>query len=52
MQSLGNLRMIRNKDDEAKKYLSQVYNIIMKFKKVSEDLSNEKGELPAIEFRM
>jgi hypothetical protein len=35
--------MIRNKDDEAKKYLSQVYNIIMKFKKASEDLSSDKA---------
>jgi len=35
--------MVRNSDDEAKKYLSQVYNIIMKSKKASEDLSNEKA---------
>jgi hypothetical protein len=31
--------MVRNKDDEAKKYLAQVYNIIMKSKKASEDLT-------------
>lgn len=45
--------MVRNNDNEAKKYLSQVYNIIMKTKKASEDLRNESvSSLPNIEFRM
>ena len=48
LQSLGNLRMIRNKDAEAKKYLNEVYNIIMKTKKEE----NASKQLPSIDFRM
>lgn len=52
LQSLGNLRMIRNKDDEAKKYLNTVYNIIMKIKKDVDQQESASKQLPSIDFRM
>jgi hypothetical protein len=58
LQSLGNLRMVRNKDDEAKVHLGKVYKQIMKFKERENDLGSmttpNKGvdHLPSIDFRM
>lgn len=43
LQSLGNLRMIRNKDDEAKIHLGRVYKQIMQIK----DRENAIGNIEA-----
>ena len=50
LQSLANLRMVRNKDQEAKSLLFKVYNQILAIKS-SEDVA-VSSQMPSIDFRM
>ena len=52
LQALGNLRMIRNKDGEAKVHLKKVYEMIMKLKEQEGPVAKNAQEMPSIDFRM
>lgn len=59
LQSLGNLRMVRNKDGEAKVHLGKVYQKMMRLKEnesaignIEANASQKVEHLPSIDFRM